>query len=123
MELTAVLVGIFLLVTVFMPWVNHSRFRSMRDDIKRLQNEVRHLRSQLLDQAEKVSSPKIKQSVPLAQPVEEVKEETSSKPVAEEIEAREPPKSHSSVPEGPRTEWARKAQDSFEQNIATKLPV
>lgn len=123
MEPIAVLIGLFLLVTVLMPWVNHSRFGSMRDDIKRLQDEVRHLRSQLLDQGEKVSSPKVKQSVPLAQPVEEIKEEISSKPVAEEIKAWEPPKPRSSVSEAPETDWARKAQDSFEQNIATKLPV
>ena len=123
MELIYVLIGLFLLVTVFMPWLNHSRSRSMRDDIKRLQDEVRHLRSQLLDQGAKVSSPKAQQSVPLAQPVEEVKEATSSKPVAEEIEARESPKPRSSVPEAPKADWARKAQDSFEQNIATKLPV
>ena len=123
MELIYVLIGLFLLLTVFMPWLNHSRFRSMCYDIKRLQDEVRHLRSQLLDQGAKVSSPKLKQSVPLAQPVEELKEETSSRPVAEEIEAREPPKPRSSVPEAPKTDWARKAQDSFEQNIATKLPV
>lgn len=120
MEPIALLIGLFLLVTVFMPWVNHSRFRSVRDDIKRLQDEVRHLRSQLLDQGEKASSSKVKQSVPS---VEEVKEETSSKPVEEEIETREPPKPRSSVPEAPKTDWARKAQDSFEQNIATKIPV
>ena len=65
----------------------------------------------------------MKQSVPLTRPVEEVKEETSSKPVEEEIEAWEPPKPRSSVPETPKKDWARKAQDSFEQNIATKLPV
>ena len=123
MELIYVLIGLFLLITVFMPWLNHARFRSMCYDIKRLQDEVRHLRSQLLDQGEKVPSQKVKQSVPLARPVEELKEETSSKPVAEEIEAREPPKPRSSVPEAPKTDWARQAQDSFEQNIATKLPV
>ena len=123
MELIFVLIGLFLLVTVLMPWVNRSRLGSMRDDIKLLQDEVRHLRSQLLYQGEKVSSPKVKQSVPLARPVEEVKEETSSKPVEEEIEAWEPPKPRSSVPETPKKDWARKAQDSFEQNIATKLPV
>ena len=123
MELTALLIGFFLLVTVFMPWVNHLRFGSMRDDIKRLQDEVKHLRSQLLDQGAEASAPKVQQSVPLAQPVAEVKEETSSRPVAEEIEAREPPKPRASVPEAPKTDWARKAQDSFEQNIAAKFPV
>lgn len=55
MELFALLIGLFLLVTVFMPWINHSRFGSVKDDIKRLQEEVRHLRSQLLDQGEKVA--------------------------------------------------------------------
>lgn len=123
MELIILLVGLFLLATVFMPWVNHSRFRSVRDDIKRLQDEVRHLRSRLLDQEAEVSSPKVKQSVPVAQPVEEIKEETSSKPVTKAIETREPPKPRSSVPEAPKTDRARKAQDSFEQDIATKLPV
>ena len=59
MELIYVLIGLFLLVTVFMPWANRSRFGSMRDDIKRLQDEVRHLRSQLLDQGEKVPSQKV----------------------------------------------------------------
>ena len=123
MDLIYVLIGLFLLVTVFMPWANRSRLGSMRDDIKRLQDEVRHLRSQLLDQGEKASAPNVKQSVSSAQPVEEIKEETSSKSVEEEIEAREPPKPRASVPEAPKTDWARKAQDSFEQNIATKLPV
>ena len=123
MEPIALLIGLFLLVTALMPWVNRSRLRSMRDDIKRLQDEVKHLRSQLLDQGEKASAPKVRQSVPLAEPVAEVKKETSSRPVAEEIEAREPPKPRSSIPEAPRTDWARKAQDSFEQNIAAKLPV
>ena len=123
MELIYVLIGLFLLVTVFMPWANRSRLGSMRDDIKRLQDEVRHLRSQLLDKGEKVSSPKVKQSIPLAQPVEEVKEETSSEPVEEEIEVWEATKPRSSVPEVPKTDWVQKAQNSFEQNIATKLPV
>ena len=123
MELIYVLIGLFLLVTVFMPWANRSRFGSMRDDIKRLQDEVRHLRSQLLDQGKEASSQKVQQSVPLARPVEEVKEETSSRPVAEEIETREPPKPRSSVPEAPKRDWAQKARDSFEQNIAAKLPV
>lgn len=124
MELIALLIGLFLLVTVFMPWANHLRFGSVRDDIKRLQDEVRHLRSQLSDEGEKVSVQEAKQSVPLIQPKQEIKEEAPSpEAVEKETEVWEQPKPRSSVPAVPKTDWVQKAQDSFEQNIATKLPV
>ena len=144
MELFGLLIGLFFLVTFFMPWVNHSRFGSLRDDIDRLQRRIRELEDKLYSKGE--VKPAKTQS--LSQPSNVVREQTGTyvseadkeewenrtKKVEENDGAAEdgdplkqlwkvPESKKSSVPNTEKTDWAEKAQSTFEQNIATKLPV
>ncbi len=137
------LVGLFVIVTLFMPWVNHSRFGSVRDDIDRLQRRVRDLESKLYG-GDEVRSAKAQ---PLKQKADIVREQTGTyvsaadreewktrtqkteEVVQEQVEKFSKPQPPvASVPlvgimDWERTDFAEKAQSTFEQNIATKLPV
>lgn len=139
MELFALLIGLFFLITIFMPWVNHSRFGSVRNDIDSLQNRIRDLEDKLYGGKE-IKSSKMQT---LSQPHSVIRDdrgtyvsdtdkaewEERAKRVEEEVEQEqveeffEPKTPVASVPRVERTDWVEKAQSTFEQNIATKLPV
>ncbi len=125
MELIFLLIGLFLLVTFFMPWVNHSRFGGVHYEIRRLNEKIKSLEIKLANIKEKDAPESVQEVKPraaLAQKVEIKKEAPDD--LEEMIEMWEPrERPQSSVPQTPKTDWAQKAQSSFEENIATKLPV
>lgn len=127
MELILLLFGLFVLVTFFMPWVNHSRFGNVRYEIKRLNEKIKSLEVQLANikgNGASESGHEVKPRAALTQKIE-VKQEDAEPNIPDEMikiwEPRE--KTRPSIPETPKVDWAQKAQSTFEQNIATKLPV
>lgn len=147
MELFFLLIGLFFLVTFFMPWVNHRRIGSARSEIDGLLSRIRDLENKLYGEGE-VKSPKAQA---LAQPSKAIRDQSDGDQIEadkkaqeeltakareqEEIKAQEkaaqekikqtykPETPAVSVPRVSKTDWAEKAQNTFEQNIATKLPV
>ncbi|MCK5284497.1 MAG: DUF2339 domain-containing protein [Alphaproteobacteria bacterium] len=118
MELIFLLIGLSALITFFMPWINHSRFNSVRNDIARLQRKVKDLEVKL------ANAPELKQQVVLQQKVDVKQEEAKFDAPEEDVEVYVqseivPPM----FSKTPKADWAQKAQSTFEQNIATKLPV
>lgn len=123
MEFFAVLIGLFVLVTLFMPWVNHSRFGGVRYDIARLQKKVRELEARLAGKQPEPEQETVQRAA-LTQTTENKQEEPGFNVTEEEVEAwAQPERPRPSVPETPKTDWAQKAQSTFEKNIATRLPV
>lgn len=126
MGFVAAILGLFLLITFFMPWVNNSRINSYRHQISRLENKVRQLESKIggtSEPAPPVPEPQKEKAAALTQQVTETRKET--KP--DERQAKPKPKDNiktsSPVPKVSGRDWAQLAQNSFEKNIATKLPV
>lgn len=123
MEFFALLVGLFVLVTLFMLRANHARFGGVRDDIARLQKKVRELEARLEGTPPEPEQETIQRAA-LTQKTEIKQEEAVSDVTEEGVEAwAQPERPRPSVPETPKTDWAQKAQSTFEQNIATRLPV
>lgn len=123
MEIFALLVGLFFLVTIFMPWVNHSRFGGVRSDIDRLHRKMLELEAKIAGISPEPER-KTVQNAALIQKADIVKEETECVTTAEYVETTLQSESlYSPIPEARETDWLQKAQSTFEQNIATKLPV
>ncbi|MFK7840393.1 MAG: DUF2339 domain-containing protein [Bdellovibrionales bacterium] len=131
MELLALLLGLFVLVTLFMPWINHSRFGSVRSEIERLKTTVKYLEDQLYGSQSVKQDVKTESAVMRDAPVQkevpaqkEVNNDNYSKDYNDNDAIKEPEeKPKSSVPLSSDKDWVKTAQESFEQNIATKLPV
>jgi len=126
MEFFAIIIGFLALVTVFMPWINYLRFSGLRDDIAQLQGKVRDLETRLAD----ASGQSPKQQAALTQKVEIKQEEAQSMKLGdldvemEEIDLKQyQADAYASMTKTHKIDWAQKAQNTFEQNIATKLPV
>ena len=130
MELFALLIGLFFLVTFFMPWVNHRRIGSARSDIDALLGRIRDLENKLYGNDE--TKPAKGQA--LNQPSKvmrdhadtDVSTDKKDKEGAAEQKVKETYISATpaaTIPRVQKTDWAEKAQNTFEQNIATKLPV
>ena len=139
MELLALLFGLFCLITVFLPWINRARIKEFLDKIDRLDSRIRELESKLnyelsgrkpsknqslaqkevLVHEQKVDQNKDKQdsALPAHQEQEDAqKQKTQTKPKLDEP-------LFGSVPRFEAGDFAEKLQSTFEQNIATKLPV
>lgn len=122
MELIALLFGLFFLATLFMPWVNHFRFGTVREDIANLQKRLRALEAESSAQEvpQSTSVPKATTvSQNLVQASEEKYKIPESKFPANEAVSLE----RSSLPRVKEKNLAKEPRYSFEQNIATKLPV
>lgn len=109
-----VLLGLFALVTSLMPWINHVRLLSARDEINGLRNKIKLLEKRVADStASEVGIEPKTDSVPI--------KEDPVKPEA--IKEKPPAKRKASVPLVSNNDWVKTAQESFEKNVATKLPV
>lgn len=138
------LIGLFFLLTFFMPWVNHSRFGSVRKEIASLRSRIEELEKRIFD--DKPASVKPSNQKPIviqegfgrhvsrADKTEWEKRAKNKKEITEdslfesntESEAANPSyETQSSVPpaRAEKIDWAKKAHSTFEQNVATKLPV
>lgn len=113
----AFLIGLFALITVFIPWVNLFRLNSVDSEIYNLRRKVKYLEDKLsgADLIEKPIDKEIKTSAPS---VKAQAEKSKEKP-----EVKPTPKSRSSVPLVSSNDLIKTAQESFEKNVATKLPV
>lgn len=139
MELFALIIGLFFLITIFMPWVNHSRFGSVKHDIEILQDRIRDLESKLyggrevkpsktqfLTQSSSVIHDDSAVDVPDTDQAQwsgrtPRVEEDFKREQAEEIFVAE--EAASAVLGTEQADLDEKSQGTFEQNIATKLPV
>ncbi len=129
MELLAVLFGI-VLITIFMPWINHFRLLSIRKDISDLKMLVNNITGDLRNPApsdlmEELVHPEQDglHVSPLNQDDSQIDVFVASRhiPYQESKEVNE--RSNNSVPLISKKEERFSFQESFEKNIATKIPV
>lgn len=124
MELTGLLIGIFALVTFFMPWVNHFRFGALRDEMSDIRRKIRVLQNRL-----KLSEDDTRISEPvrgsgLARSYELIAEEEFEQDDVKSTHSPEPeavsaPGCAQVVPE----RIMEKGRSSFELDLGTRLPV
>ena len=153
MEIFAVIIGFFFIATFFMPWINSSRIKKLNADVERLQKYIRRLELKATGTApppedyetytpqQSRTTPSNIDYTPLSDeelddylPKEVSKKDmvglNSDDDFLDDYDTPAPSKTSqsASVPltsSGPESgnDWVKTAQDSFEKNIATKLPV
>lgn len=124
MELIAFIISLLALVTIFMPWVNFFRYGGLRDDIEILRSRIKELEYKAYEQQN--AAPAQEQTTPA-----EPEPETEPEPQPETtVAAPEPPPviaepepAPSHIPYVAKTIEKTDIKASFEQHIATKLPV
>ncbi len=133
MELFALLICLFFLVTLFMPWVNHFRFGPVREHLERLESKIRQLEDRLDGKVQKPSAFSQASTTDIVkddnthiqkareaereriQKLLEVQRQKDAEIFQQEIQAK--------VENRPTYKTEVKSDYSFEKNIATKLPV
>ena len=121
-----VLIGLFFLITTFMPWVNHARLKTLREEISWLKREINR-------QGIKRSNAQAPQQAPISDTPQQktvghkpvvTEEET---PVVNSVEDYEDWEEFdvepTPVPRMAMSNLSTSIQNTFEQNIATKAPV
>ena len=134
MEAFFIIILLLFLVTLFMPWVNHYRFSSLREEIGRLYEKVAVLEGKVkFLEAGKVSAKSaVAEKNEIKQHIKDNNAFDSSEKIEEwsEEEARDlvaakelPEHAQAEVPPVLETDYTPRIKATFEQNIATKLPV
>jgi len=133
MELFFLLIGLFFIVTFFMPWVNFSRFGNLRDDVLRLRKRIDTLENQLKNSGQTPIPEKTNEKVIEEKPKEVIQAAAMQQPADIKTEQRPGavPKTSSAKAVGEYMNAEKlidlpdvaKIRESFEKNIATKLPV
>ena len=139
MEFFAFLIGLFFLISIILPWVNASRLNGMRDELDELHKDMAFLQKHGIKATDTNYEEPVLEEAP-----EEVMEELPADDIAiapeviedipEEVVAEEIPNidndpnadigvALSSVPTVEHVEDVKEKRNTFEQNIATKLPV
>ncbi len=125
MGLIGILIGIFILVTFFMPWVNHCRFGPLREEMTDIRRDIRVLQHKLS---------LLEGSARISEPAREPEKPRSGEPILDEIgrpdaepEYKPSPKPEPVyMPSRPQIAAQRiqeTGRSNFELNIGTKLPV
>jgi uncharacterized membrane protein len=122
--------GFAVSVMGFLLWVIYSRVGSVRDEIRYLQQKVQDLEAQSSSENGPIPNKAKKPAAALHQDrptkLEKTPPDTVEKPLIsaqETLVNKQPNTPRILVPKAPKTDWAQKAQSTFEQNIATKIPV
>lgn len=138
MELLALILGLLIVVTLFMPWVNSGRIKKLNQELESFRHEIHRLHALIAN----ISKPqgvdvKVKPTKePVAEDLQDEVVEKSEVVQAESAyyfsdeyssEVNEPEDNNRSaalnIPRTPSLNLGERIQNSFEQNIATKLPV
>lgn len=125
MELFFLLIGLFFVVTFFMPWVNFSRFGSLRDDILLLRRRVETLEKQLKNSGQTPIKEEVQKAPVKAAAIEhppEVKKDNRPGAVPKTSTSKNM-KDYIHTEKLIDLPDVTKIKESFEKNIATKLPV
>lgn len=125
MGLIGILIGIFILVTFFMPWVNHCRFGPLREEMTDIRRDIKILQRKLslLEGSARISEPAREPEKPRSgAPILEEAGRLDAEPEFKPSPKREPV----SIPSRPQIAAQRiqeTGRSNFELNIGTKLPV
>jgi uncharacterized membrane protein len=122
MELIGIILFFVLLATIIMPWVNHARIRSMREDIRHLRSRISLLEGSV-NPAPETWDREIPQKESFLQQPDKLQDRPVFKASDEDIEEWQEQVALRASPPEPVLGQKQITAESFEHNLAAKLPV